>query len=231
MGGYVVDGCKAAVVYLLVTAHLIQRNELNLFGIVEISYPRIVERDMCVLTNAEKYDIGGILGKKIAISLALCFGIGVVTANVVNFAKRKLAEYVLIEVVAKALFLFLGETNVLINMESTAASPIDVGLLEQSRKSIVLRRSCCKNDVYPFLLCKQFANSVCTVACSILTCKSAVFKNFNGQFIFNNLLQHKNKTFLFCIYQTGRMRTGSVLPDLREASSASRMKTGRMKSS
>ena len=123
---------------------------------------------MCVLTDAEEYDVGGIFGQEIAISLALSLGVGIVTANVVNLAKGKLAKYVLIEVVSKALLLILGEANVLIHVESAAACPIDAGFLKQSGKCVVLRRSSGKNNVYPLLLCKQLANSVSTVACGIL---------------------------------------------------------------
>ena len=53
----VVQRWETAVVYLLVAAGLVQRNELDLFGIVKVCYPRIVERDVSVDTETAKAHI------------------------------------------------------------------------------------------------------------------------------------------------------------------------------
>ena len=60
VGGNVRDRCKATVVYLLISAHLVELDALDELLILEVREGRIVEGYVSVLANAENHDINGV---------------------------------------------------------------------------------------------------------------------------------------------------------------------------
>ena len=72
VGGNVVDGRKATVVDLLLSAYRVELHGLDKQGVVEIRHGGIVKGDMTVFTDSKHHGVDGMGLKKLGISCTLC---------------------------------------------------------------------------------------------------------------------------------------------------------------
>ena len=132
MGGHLIDGCKATIIDLLLTADLVKGDYLDRLFVIKFGDPRIIERDVSVFTDTHNYDIGGIVCQKLRVALALCGAVGCGAFDEIDGFEGDLAEDMIGEISAEALILqFLGEADVFVHMVGVDASPFDVGICDQ----------------------------------------------------------------------------------------------------
>ena len=71
MSRNIIDLCKTSIIYLLLTALLVEIDNLDTLRVVEISYMRIVKGNVTVLTDTQENNINRMLFKYLVLSLNL----------------------------------------------------------------------------------------------------------------------------------------------------------------
>ena len=83
-----VNACKTAVVYLLLTANFVQLYRLYPLFVFKICNGGIVESNMSVFAYPHYHDVCGIFIEQLAISFRLCLRVGCRNINIVDTLKR-----------------------------------------------------------------------------------------------------------------------------------------------
>ena len=109
---------------MLLTAYRIEFYDFYQFGIIEISYIRIIESNMPVFSDTQANNVYRIFSKQIGISFAFLFKTLCASIQVVHFFKRNFVKDTNTEEMPETLWRVRMNTYVFIHMEGVDSGPI-----------------------------------------------------------------------------------------------------------
>ena len=160
VGGHLADISKASVVYLLVAAHFVQRDNLYRGRIVEFRHRRVVESDMAVFTDAHEYNVDWRLCQQPGVAAAFGLNVGRVAVQIAYLAKGQTVEHAGAQKVAEALGRRCIQAHIFIHVECGNAFPVDIRRGAQCFQKFILRRSSGKYGAHGVLLRQQTAELI-----------------------------------------------------------------------
>ena len=118
-------GCKATVGNLLVTTGIIQLNQLDQRGIIEIRNRRIVKRDVAILADSHADEVYWFLGQQRTVAAAYRRSIGFFGGQRVKCFHADVAKQMRLEILSKALRMRAGQTHVIVHVKRRDSRPIN----------------------------------------------------------------------------------------------------------
>ena len=114
---YFVDGSKAAVVYLLHPADLLQLYALDNCFVTKISDGWIVEGDMSVFSDAQQHDVKRVRGEQMRVSFGFAVNIRRVSINKINRFEGKSVENSVFQVCSESGRMCFSKPDVLVHVK------------------------------------------------------------------------------------------------------------------
>ena len=124
MCGDFFQGIKAALIHLLLPAHIVQRDHFYGIGVLEIGHPRVVESQMAIFPDAQANDVYGIPGKQGAVAFAFGFDVRGFPPEIMHRAQGNLGEKMLPQEMPETLGRCGLQADVFVHVEGIDPCPV-----------------------------------------------------------------------------------------------------------